>query len=59
MKAYYVVTWDFREDRAFTDYNEANALFEEKIGKVSYVEFKRVGITPLGQYASSIKIWHK
>ena len=59
MKTYYVVTWNFREDKVFTDYNEANAFFFFFFGKVSYVEFQRVGITPLGRYAKSVKIWRR
>ena len=59
MKQYYVVDWNFREDKAFTDKDEAFTFFQTKVGSVSYVELKRINLTPLGYYSTSLKIWRR
>jgi len=56
---FYVVTWNFREDEAFRNYEDALACFNSKVGKVSYIELQEVRTYPLGRYASSLKIWHR
>ena len=59
MKNFYVVSWNFGPEKEFTDYNEAVAFFNEKVGSVSYVELKKVSKNEICYRSESVKIWHR